>query len=401
MRLRRRPETNGLVMVGDVDISRADATRTHTLEVARSLTAGGFDVELIAFGSDPGVAGLRFRPAGTNNLPFVWRVAAVNRRALAALWSSRRCASVCYVRHYWSLVPVYFAARALDYRIVSQVDDMAYGPGYAARPPGPRAWLADYARRMAAAVMVRAADSVVAVTDGIGNLLVRDYGLSREKMHVLPNGVDIDFFAPRPRDEAIRRIGLDPDCCYLLFVGLFAEWVDFDTMLHALAHVARERPEVRLLLVGDGSERPAVERLVEELSLAGHVTLTGFVPDRTRIVDFLGAASVCLVAHRAEHVGHTGVSPVKLAEYFAAGRPVVGIAIGGVREMIENHGAGIAVSAEPTAMAKAILELLDDPRRQEAMGAAARRAAEAHYSWRSIGERTIRAFGAGMSMLAM
>lgn len=88
-------------------------------------------------------------------------------------------------------------------------------------------------------------------------------------------------------------------------------------MLHAFAQVARSNPRPRLLLVGGGPRCAEAERLVAELDLQQRVILTGFVTES----DLVRAASVCLVAHRAEHVVQIGVSPAKLAEYFAPDGP--------------------------------------------------------------------------------
>src|SRR5207244_4410593 len=79
------------------------------------------------------------------------RLLVVNGRALRVLWARRARTRSCYVRHLWGQVPSLLAARALGYRVVTQVDDMAYGPGYEARGPGVRAWLADHTRRRATA----------------------------------------------------------------------------------------------------------------------------------------------------------------------------------------------------------------------------------------------------------
>jgi glycosyltransferase involved in cell wall biosynthesis len=237
--------------------------------------------------------------------------------------------------------------------------------------------------------MVRAAAAVVAVTDNLKVLLVRDYAARPEQVVVLPNGVDVELFRPLDRAAALRETALDPGARYAVFTGLFAEWVDFDTLLRAFARVAATRPEARLLLVGDGAERPRVESLVDELGLRSQIVLTGFVPERERLATLLGAATVCLVAHRPEHCARIGVSPVKLAEYLAAGRAVVAAEMPGVKEVVA--GAGIVFPAEDVdAAAEAVSSLLGDQERADELGSAGRRLAEERYSWQSIAERTAR-----------
>jgi glycosyltransferase involved in cell wall biosynthesis len=378
---------DGLVMVCDVDLEVADATRTHTLEVARLFAAAGLDVELVTRGSDPEVAGVRHHAAtGSTTLQ---RLRSVNGVALRLLWRRRATARRCYVRHEWAQVPVVVAARLLGYVVVTQVDDVQYGAGYEGRITP----LADAARRAATFVMGRCANKIVAVTPGIETLLARDYGVDRRKIEVLPNGVDLRLFRPLDRQEAVLRAGLEPRLDYVVFTGLFASWVEFETILRAFALVACERPNARLVLVGDGPRRGEVERLVEENGLRDRVILTGFIADRDRVRDLVLAATVCLVAHWAPRLQRIGASPTKLAEYFAAGRAVVALELPGVKEMVEESGGGIAVPNDAAAMAAAIAALLDDPARADELGAAGRRAAEERYSWESVVNRTVALFG--------
>jgi glycosyltransferase involved in cell wall biosynthesis len=300
------------------------------------------------------------------------------------------------VRFDWSEIPLLLVARAFGYRVVTQVDDVPFGPGFLLRPPGPRGLITDHVKRVAARVMGRCAHGVVAVTGEIKEILVHDFHISEKKIRVLPNGADIDFFMPIPRDRAITRSALDPSRQYLVFVGHFASWVDFDTMLGAFAIVVGEHRQARLVLVGDGRERAHIESLIESLGLRDKVLLTGFVGDRERVRDFIGAATVCLAAHHGErNLSRIGTSPVKVAEYFASGRPVVAIAVPNIREMIEENRAGIAVPPDQETMASALSELLADETRAEEMGARARTAAEERYSWRSVVSRTIPLFGVG------
>jgi glycosyltransferase involved in cell wall biosynthesis len=312
----------------------------------------------------------------------------VNKTAFTLLVRRRRAARRFYVRHEWAQLPSIVAARLLGYRVVAQVDDVQFGRGY----EGKISLAADWARRIAAVLMARLAAGVVAVTPGIKDVLVGEYHADPRRIAVLPNGVDIALFVPQDRAEAIVRAGLDRDRRYVVFAGLFASWVEFDTMLHAFARVAQTRPDATLVLVGDGPRRPAVQRLVHELGLEDSVLLTGFVRDRERVRDLIGAATVCLVAHWAPRLQRIGASPTKVAEYLASGRAVVALAIPGIREMVEEPVAGFAVPNEPAAMAEAIASLLDDPAAADAAGARGRRAAEQRYSWESVVRRTLPLF---------
>jgi glycosyltransferase involved in cell wall biosynthesis len=188
-------------------------------------------------------------------------------------------------------------------------------------------------------------------------------------------------------------VGLDQKVRYLLFCGRFESWVDFDTLLEAFALVRHRCSNVCLLLVGDGPERERIERRAAALDLSEAVVLTGFVEQRSRVRDYMGAATVALVSHHSGYVRRIGVSPTKLAEYLAAARAIVAKDVPGMREVLDETGAGVVVSDDPQAMAEAIAALLD-PTRADELGAIGRRIAEERYTWRSVVQRTIPLFGA-------
>jgi glycosyltransferase involved in cell wall biosynthesis len=375
-------------MVCDVDLSVPDATRVHTVEVARGFAAEGLAVDLVARGPDPEVEGVRYRQGQGSDSQRITRVASLNLGVLALLWRRRAVARRLYVRFRWSLMPVMVAGWLLGYRLVTQVDDVPYGRGYQFEISP----VADYLQRFATVLMGRLARGVVAVTPEIKRLLVDQFRAPPGRIAVLPNGVDIDFFRPQPRSEALARLGLDPDLSYLVFCGHFAPWVDFDTIIGGFARVARARPDARLLLVGAGGEQERVERMVDALGVREAVIFTGYVSDRRRVRDYVAAATVALSANTYDHRARIGVSPVKLAEYMAAARAIVATELPGLRETLADTGAGLVVPIDPGAMGDAILSLLD-PERADEVGARGRRLAEERFSWRSVVRRTVPLFG--------
>ncbi len=379
-------------MVCDVDLDVPDGARTHTVEVARGFAEAGLGVELVARGEDPELDGVRFRAArGREPGDRVLRVTSINARTIAALWRRRRDASRFYVRHKWSTMPATVAARLLSYRVVSEVDDLPYGPTY----EGQISVAVDWFKRLMTFLMGRLSHGVVAGTDEARELLVREFGVPADRIGVVPIGVDVDYFRPLDREHAIRDAGLDPDCRYVLFVGQFAGWVDFDTVLGAFAIVTRDHPDLRLLLVGDGAERARIEFRARELGIEPAVIITGFVRDRRQVRSLLGSATVALASHRAEHLNRIGMNATKLAEYLAAGRPIVAKDVARLREMLHDTGAGIVVRDGAEEMAGALRALLE-PGRAEAAGVRARELAVERYSWEATVRATLPLFGDGV-----
>jgi glycosyltransferase involved in cell wall biosynthesis len=377
----------GLVMVCDVDLGVPDGARSHTAGVAEGFARTGLHVELIARGPDPELSGVTFRPAQGAEHDRIRIVTSLGVQTISALWRERRRARRLYVRHKWSTMPPTIVGRLLGYRIVTEVDDLPYGPSY----EYPIRWYVDWFKRGVTWLMGRLSHGIVAGTAEARDLLADEFHVPRERIGIVPIGVDVDYFAPGDRDEAVLRAGLDPDCRYVVFLGHFQHWVDFDTLLGAFAIVARRAPQARLLLVGDGGEREAIEARVAAEGIADRVTLTGFVRDRDAVRDLLACATVLLASHRAEYLDRIGMNATKIAEYLASGRAVVAKDVARLREMIDDTGAGRVVPQDPEAMAEAILDLLE-PERADAMGRAGRHLAVERYSWESTIRRTLALF---------
>lgn len=377
---------NGLVMVADVDLGVPDGARTHVIEVARAFHQAGFDVTLVARGPDPAVPGVTFHHASGHEHDRVTRLLDLGRQAITAVVRQRGSARRFYVREKWTTLPAALVARLLGYRVVAEINDYAYGPSFTGHVPP----IIDALKRATLFTMGRIASGVVAGTEEARDLLVSEFHLPADRVAVVPIGVDIDFFHPRDRLASIAAAGLDRTRTYLVFVGNFAPWVDFDTLIDAFARVHQADPSTVLLLVGDGAQRDRVTDLAARHGVSDAVTLTGYVRDRDGIRDLLGAATVLLASHRGEDLDRIGMNATKIAEYLASGRPVVARDVARLREMIEVPGAG-RVGSTPAQLAAAILEVLSGDRAAE-MGERARREAVDRWSWAATIERTLPLF---------
>jgi glycosyltransferase involved in cell wall biosynthesis len=380
------PREQGLVMVCDVDLDTPDGARTHTVEVARGFARTGLRVHLIARGSDPGLAGVEYSGARGREWERGRRLLSVNAHTIAALWRHRRQARRLYARHKWTTVPPTIVARLLGYRVVTEVDDIPYGRGY----QGQLSVGIDYFHRAMTVLMGRLSRGVVAGTAEAKALLIEQFRIPPERVNVVPIGVDVDYFANLDRPDALSRAGLEPGNRYVVFVGHFASWVDFDTLLCAFAIVAREQGDARLLLVGDGELRADVEAAIGALGIEHAVTLTGYLRERGAVRDMLASATVLVASHRGEHLDRIGMNATKIAEYLASGRAIVAKDVARLREMIEETGAG-RVAGNCEEMAAAICSLLD-PAQADAVGAVGRELAATRYSWSSTIKQTLPMF---------
>lgn len=225
------------------------------------------------------------------------------------------------------------------------------------------------------------ADRLVAVTEGIRRRLIAEYGISGDRIRVIENGADTNLFVPLDRNESCREAGLSPIPPYICYVGTFMPWHALPVIIEAMHAVLEYVPGARLLLVGDGDGREAAEVQARTLGIAGSVTFTGRVP-HDRVPLYIAASSLCVATFTSERNDEIGLSPLKVYEYLACGRPVVASAIEGVTEAIDASCGGITVPpGDPAALAAAILDLLNDPERSTTMGRSGRTWVEDHRSW--------------------
>jgi glycosyltransferase involved in cell wall biosynthesis len=205
------------------------------------------------------------------------------------------------------------------------------------------------------------ADALIAVSAALKEGLVA-LGAAPEKVTVLRNGVDLDAFRPVP-DRAGARAGLGLDGPTLLSVGLLIPRKRHHLTIEALAHL----PGHRLLIVGEGPERSALEALAVRLGVAERVRLVGPVP-HAHLPRYYTAADVMVLASSRE--GWANV----LLESMACGTPVVATPAWGSREAVAAPEAGVVIdAATPEALAAGIRRVLADPPARAATRAYAER----------------------------
>ena len=208
-------------------------------------------------------------------------------------------------------------------------------------------------------------------------------GVPTERVLLTPTGVDLDLFAEPPDPALLRReLGLE-DRFVVGWVGSFRRFHALEQAVEASATVAG----ATLLLVGDGPERRRIERLADDLGVPA--TFTGTVPHH-ELPAYMAAMDVAVIL--ATRNGPFHYSPLKLAEYMAAGLPVVSPASGQLAERLTDGVDAILVPPhDVAALGAALRRLHDDPEERARLGKAARAAAEAEWSWDDQVRRVVEA----------
>jgi len=223
-----------------------------------------------------------------------------------------------------------------------------------------------------------------AIEEWIGRLPFVD----RAKIEIFSHGVDVSAFPQRGIECTRRDLGIPfgSQDFVVGFVGSYKWYHSLDILVRALA-----RPELRdmkCILVGTGPQQDEIDRLIAELCLADRVLQTGAVP-HSEISKYIGACDVMYGARAPEHWSN----PIKLIEYLAAGRAVVGYRTAEVA-FIEEEGVGILLD-EVTAVSVAatLLKFQSLGRsRLEQMGGKARKLVIETRTWDCLASRIIGIF---------
>jgi glycosyltransferase involved in cell wall biosynthesis len=229
-------------------------------------------------------------------------------------------------------------------------------------------------RVIANRVLLRRRDRVVAVGEAVRRALIDNEGIPTPRVGVIYNGIALPDAAPTAEDRAAARraMGVGDDDFVLLQVARLDPLKDHATAVRAAACAARSRPDLRLVLVGEGPELPRIEALVREQRLESVVRLLGLRSDVPRLWPGADAALLTSVSE--------GI-PLTLLEAMAAHRPVVSTNVGGVAEVVEDGVTGLlAPSGGHEALARQVLRLADDADLRRTMGEAGRRRAEERFN---------------------
>jgi glycosyltransferase involved in cell wall biosynthesis len=218
-------------------------------------------------------------------------------------------------------------------------------------------------------VLSRFTDRAIAVSRSTRDFLVRERHVPAEKVRVIWNGAPLDEFAPVPRERAVevrRGLGIADDATVVGTIGRLSAQKGHRYLLDAAAGLAHGRPDLRILVAGDGDLMEPLKAQATALGLGGRVVFTGH---RSDVPDLLGALDVFVISSTYEG------TPLALFEAMAAGKAIVSTAVDGCREVLEDGLTGVLVPpADPPALAAALSRVVDDAALRASLSAAARRA---------------------------
>jgi len=233
--------------------------------------------------------------------------------------------------------------------------------------------------------VMRQAKRLVTICQGIRDSIV-EAGIDASKIDTVPNGVDTGVFAPKPVDgELAEALGLN-GCFVVGFIGSLRRLEGLHLLIEAIKEVRNQVPNVRLLIVGDGSERVDLETLARDSGLGDVVRCTGLVP-HDQIVRYYSVMDVLAYPRIDARINHT-VTPLKPLEAMAMGKVCVASDVGGLRELVAYGDTGLLFARGDAGDLAAKLILLSKDRNwTEKLGRQALETVRRERDWSSIAAR--------------
>lgn len=247
------------------------------------------------------------------------------------------------------------------------------GLNFAVRPTSLNRWI--YGRRVSV---------LIANCREIADEMTASGLVSRDRVAVVPNGID-PVRVPPGGGEAVRsELGIGPDAPLIAIVARLVPDKGHADAIEAFASVLRGIPAARLVIVGEGKLRRRLEDMASERLPAGSAVFTGFRPDVPAVLD---AADVLLVTSYREG------SPHSVLEAMVAGTPVVATSVAGIPEIIEDGRSGWLVApGKPGEAATALLRALGDPVAAASVATAAGKRVRERFGLSRMMEDTERCF---------
>lgn len=237
-----------------------------------------------------------------------------------------------------------------------------------------------YLRRRAEAQVRSQVDAVVTLSDGMAHHIAAE-GTDRALVQVVPNAVDPARFDGLVADPAlVAELGFAPGTVVVGYISSLVEYEGIDVLLRGFAAARRHADGLGMVIVGEGTERPGLEQLADELGIAEAVRFTGQVP-HAQVHRYYGVIDIIVVPRRSSRVTEL-VTPLKPYEAMAAGRAIVMSDVAALAGIGAECGAVDLFRADDSDdLARVVASLARDPQRRRQMGRDARAWVLEHRTW--------------------
>lgn len=234
--------------------------------------------------------------------------------------------------------------------------------------------------------LVKKAEKVVLVTREAKQAYIHQYGLSADKIVVVPNTVHPDIFTKYPiKDELIRKFSGSFNLLYVGDTGLRRGTAE---AIRAVSLLKYDIPEIKLILVGKSSQDAVLKKLTNELQLQEHVVFEGW-QDVSLFPSYIKAADICL-SPISRNLHHDTTYANKIFQYMAMGKALIVSNSTAQANVVEQEACGLVYPADDIkAMAGAVKKLYSSSEQREKMGEKGLQAVQERWNWKITSQELI------------
>lgn len=311
-----------------------------------------------------------------------------------AMAKDRLDAQVVHCHTWYTSMAGFIAKKLWDIPLVLTVHSLEPRRPWKAEQLGNGYYLSSWMERAA----IEDAEAVIAVSQETRDDILRFFSVSPHRVHVIHNGIDLEFFRHDPDTSALVRHGVDPERPYVLFVGRITRQKG---ILHLVRAIPEIDPSLQVVLCANSPDTEEIAKEMSEWVAEVSAKREGVFWMRDRLpveelIQFFSHAAVFCCPSVYEPFGLINL------EAMACGSAVVATKVGGIPEVVVPEETGVLVDLylrernfEPVdpvrfegALAAAINRVGLDPALQTEMGRAGRKRAEDQFSWRAIAQKT-------------
>jgi glycosyltransferase involved in cell wall biosynthesis len=211
-------------------------------------------------------------------------------------------------------------------------------------------------------------DEILAITPNHARYVI-GLGAPESKVKLLLMPIDLNIFHPSNEYlEARQQWGLQTGDRVIVFIGTLFPFTGMDGFIREFPRVTARVPDARLLIVGDGPQRPDLERIIARLGLEKQVIITGFQPYQT-MPRYINLADVCINPFLNTE-STRDIFPGKIIQYLACGRATVATPLLGITSLVPDEAHGIIYADTAGEMADEVADLLGSEERRQKLGQA-------------------------------
>ena len=226
------------------------------------------------------------------------------------------------------------------------------------------------------------ADKILVTTQDLKKIFHRRYEIPFKKIEVVPNGANTDLFYPMDEAKCREELGLSQNIPIVCFVGGLGKGHGAKNLVNCAPSVIKQIPNTKFLIVGEGPKRTELEQKAASLDVKENFIFAGKVPYE-EVPKYMNSSDVCVILNKSELKKELGGgSAIKLYEYMACGKPVIGTVAQTSFNILKKYDACVLVDVDNIdEIVEAVVMLLENKELREELGKNGRNLVEKKYNW--------------------